>query len=84
MFRHGAKLISVESEHRADEIAAAVHSEMLWMAAATAMILQDMRASVRSGDPAPRLRPLLLVRPPGIGKTYWARSLAQHLMVPHQ
>ena len=52
------------------------------MAAATEIIWQDMRASVRNGDAAPRLRPLLLVRPPGIGKTYWARALAQHLMVP--
>lgn len=82
VFRHGVELISVETEHRADEIASAIHSEMPWMAAATETIWQDMRASVRNGDLAPRLRPLLLVGPPGIGKTYWARSLAQHLMVP--
>ncbi|WP_339822529.1 AAA family ATPase [Sulfitobacter dubius] len=82
VFRHGAELISVESEHRADEIASAIHSEMPWMAEATERIWQDMRASVRNGDVAPRLQPLLLVGPPGIGKTFWARALAQHLMVP--
>ena len=82
VFRHGTELVQVVSEHRADEIASAIHSEMPWMAAATEMIWQDMRASVRNGDPAPRLRPLLLVGPSGIGKTYWARALAQHLMVP--
>lgn len=82
VFRHGVELVQVASEHRADEIASAIHSEMPWMAAATEMIWQDMRSSVRNGDLAPRLRPLLLVGPPGIGKTYWARSLAQHLTVP--
>lgn len=82
VFRHGAELISVESEHRADEFASAIHSEMPWMADATERIWQDMRASVRNGDVAPRLQPLLLVGPPGIGKTFWARALAQHLMVP--
>jgi hypothetical protein len=82
MFRDGATLVHVESEHRADEIATAIHSEMPWMAEATERIWQDMRASVRNGDAAPRLKPLLLVGPPGIGKTYWARALAQHLMVP--
>ena len=82
VFRHGAELISVESEHRADEIASAIHCEMPWMTEATARIWQDMRASVRNGDLGPRLKPLLLVGPPGIGKTFWARVLAQHLMVP--
>ncbi|WP_243265549.1 AAA family ATPase [Sulfitobacter sp. DSM 110093] len=82
MFRNGATLVHVESEHRADEIASAIHCEMPWMAEATERIWQDMRASVRNGDAAPRLKPLLLVGPPGIGKTYWARALAQHLMVP--
>ena len=82
VFRNGAELIAVQSEHQADEIASAIHSEMPWMSEATEMIWHDLRASVRNGDPAPRLRPLLLVGPPGIGKTYWARSLGQQLMVP--
>jgi ATP-dependent Lon protease len=82
VFRGGAELVAVETEHQADEIAAAVHAEMPWMAAATEMIWQDMRASVRNGDAAPRLRPLLLVGSPGIGKSHWARLLGQHLAVP--
>ena len=59
VFRHGAELISVESGHRADEIASAIHSEMPWMGAATEMIWQDMRASVREGDPESRLSKLI-------------------------
>jgi len=81
-FRNGAELVSVETEHRADEIASAIHAEMPWMASATEMIWQDMRTSVRNGDAAPRLRPLLLVGPPGIGKSHWARLLGQKLAVP--
>lgn len=82
VFRNGVELIAVQTEHRADEIASAIHTEMPWMSAATEMIWHDLRASVRNGDPAPRLRPLLLVGPPGIGKTHWARSLGQQLLVP--
>ena len=82
VFRQSAELVPVVSEHRVDEIASAIHSKMPWMAAATEMIWQDMRASARIGDPAPRLRPLILVGLPSVGKTCWARSLAQHLTVP--
>lgn len=82
VFRSGAELKPVETEHRADEIASALHAEMPWMAQATERVWQDMRASVRNGDPAPRLRPLLLVGPPGIGKSFWARLLGDELLVP--
>lgn len=82
VFRHGAELKPVETEHRADEIASALHAEMPWMAEATERVWQDMRASVRNCDSAPRLRPLLLVGPPGIGKSYWARLLGDKLIVP--
>lgn len=82
VFRHGVELKSVETEHRADEIASALHTEMPWMAPATERVWQDMRASVRAGDPAPRLSSLLLVGPPGIGKSFWARLLGKMLGVP--
>lgn len=82
VFRKGAELKAVETEHRADEIASALHAEMPWMTEATERVWQDMRASVRNGDPAPRLRPLLLVGPPGIGKSFWARLLGDKLLVP--
>nr|WP_254679252.1 AAA family ATPase [Celeribacter baekdonensis] len=82
VFRKGAMLMPVETEHRADEIASAIHTAMPWMAPATDRLWQDMRASVRNGDPAPRLRPMLLVGPPGIGKSHFARLLGDLLSVP--
>lgn len=82
VLRKGAELRPVESEHRADEIASALHAEMPWMAEATERVWQEMRSSVRNGDPAPRLKPMLLVGPPGIGKSFWARLLAEKLSVP--
>ncbi|SDF24021.1 ATPase family associated with various cellular activities (AAA) [Celeribacter baekdonensis] len=82
VFRGGAELKCVETEHRADEIASCLHTEMPWMAPATERLWHDMRASVRNGDLGPRLRPLLLVGPPGIGKSYWSRLLGAQLSVP--
>lgn len=61
VFRNGAELKTVDTEHRADEIAADIHSEMPWMSAATERVWQDMRASVRNGDPAPRLGTLVSI-----------------------
>lgn len=81
-FRTGAHVQGVESEHRADEIASALHTEMPWMAPVTERVWHDLRASVRRGDAAPRIRPFLLVGPPGIGKSHWARLLGDELQVP--
>ncbi len=80
--RQGAELKVIETEHQADEIASVLHSEMPWMAPATEQVWRDLRLSVRRGDAAPRLSPLLLVGPPGIGKSFWARRLAEALSVP--
>ncbi|WP_299928806.1 AAA family ATPase [uncultured Pelagimonas sp.] len=82
VLRDGVDLRMLENEHQADEIASALHVEMPWMAAATERVWKDLRASVRRGDPGVRLSPLLLVGPPGIGKSHWARLLGQHLSVP--
>ena len=72
----------IETEHEADEIAAALHAEMPWMARATEEVWHGLRASAREGLPGLRFSPLVLVGPPGIGKSHWARRLAHHLAVP--
>ncbi|WP_193743494.1 hypothetical protein [Tateyamaria sp. ANG-S1] len=49
--RGGLPVSQVTSEHEADEIAAALHAEMPWMAPATEVVWQGLRASARDGLP---------------------------------
>ncbi len=82
VLRDGTDLVTIPTEHRADEIAAALHADMPWMAPATETVWHAMRRSVREGDPGLRLPPLLLVGPPGIGKSHWARALGSLVGAP--
>ena len=72
---------TVASEHRADEIAASLHEEMPWMAPATEAAWGALRRSAREGTPV-RFGPMILLGPPGVGKTAWARRLAMRLDLP--
>lgn len=80
--RGGLPVTRVTSEHEADEIAAALHAEMPWIAPATEAVWHGLRASAREGLPGVRFTPLVLIGPPGVGKSFWARRLAHHLEVP--
>ena len=51
-------------------------------AAPLAEIRRTLALSAHAGRPSPRLRPLLLVGPPGVGKTWFARRVAQALELP--
>ncbi|MCE6968812.1 AAA family ATPase [Cereibacter sphaeroides] len=82
VLRDGVDLVVLPSEHRADEIAAALHAEMPWMAAATTRIWQDLQQSVQRGEPGTHILPQLFDGPPGIGKSYLARLLAKLIGVP--
>lgn len=82
VLRNGARLIHIPSEHRADEMAAALHAEMPWMASATEIVWHAMRRSVREGWAGFRLPPLLLDGPPGIGKSHFSRRLGEVLAAP--
>jgi hypothetical protein len=82
LIRKGVSLIQLKSEHEADEIAAKLHGDMPWMEAATEIVWHAMRQCVKLGESGLRLPPLLLVGPPGIGKSAWARRLAKALSLP--
>lgn len=66
--KSGVDGIKIASEHRADEIAAALQDEYPWMNEANDKAWHAMRRSARRGDPAFRMPPTLLGGPPGIGK----------------
>ncbi len=82
VFRDGARLIRIDDEHRADEIAAEIHAVMPWMSPATDLVWHAMRRSVREGWPGLRVPPILLDGPPGIGKSHWARLLGDAIAAP--
>lgn len=51
-------------------------------AAPLAELRRALALAAHAGRPAPRLRPLLLVGPPGVGKTWFARRVAEALDLP--
>lgn len=73
--RDGAWITRLGTEHEADVIASALHEDMPWMGPATERVWHAMRRAVRTGSPGLPLPPLLLLGPPGIGKSHWARRL---------
>ncbi|RDD71241.1 AAA family ATPase [Paracoccus versutus] len=75
VLKDGVRLISLRNEHHADELAAALHEDMPWMAPATEVVWHAARRSWREGAPGLRIPPLQLTGPPGIGKSYFARRL---------
>lgn len=59
--KDGVRLVQLVNEHRADEIAATLHTEMPWMAEATMIAWSALREGMRNGAPA------LLSYPPKFG-----------------
>lgn len=47
--KDGVRLISIRDEHHADELAAALHEDMPWMAPATEVVWHAARRSLREG-----------------------------------
>ena len=82
VMKSGAILTPPGNEAWADELAATLHAEMPWMAPATEMAWHALRRSAQRGDPGLRLPPMLLNGPAGIGKSVWARRLAELCCVP--
>lgn len=78
----GAEVVAVPTEHRADEIAAALEDEYPWMNQANDAVWVAMRRSVRRGDLGFRMRPLTLAGRPGIAKSHWGANLGRLLGVP--
>ncbi|MBY6202818.1 AAA family ATPase [Maritalea mobilis] len=79
--RAGLPAVMPGDEHWADEIAAALHDEMPWMGPATEHAWHALRRAARLGEPIV-LRPVILNGPWGIGKSVWARRLAERLAMP--
>ena len=70
------------SAHEADEIAAALHELAPWMETASCRVMKELRRRTAQGPGLAGAPPLILSGPPGIGKSAWARHLAELLGVP--
>lgn len=77
----GVPAVLPGDEHWADTVAAALHAEMPWMWRATEHAWHALRRAAHRGGPIV-LRPTLLNGPFGIGKSVWARRLADQLAMP--
>lgn len=65
------------SSHQADEIAADLHQKAPWMAAAGTLVMREMRVRTSSGPAAFHAPPMIIEGRPGLGKSWWARAMAQ-------
>ena len=82
VLKNGTRLTSPGNEAWADELAAALHAEMPWMGPCTEAAWHALRRSSHRADASLRLPPMILNGPAGIGKSVWARRLADLCAVP--
>ena len=88
--RLGAQLTALAREGRAafvsaqeaDEIAAALHDRAPWMETASCRVMKELRRRTAQGPGLAGAPPMILSGLPGIGKSAWARHLAELLGVP--
>lgn len=80
--RRGGRLVGPATLDEVDQLAARLHEESPWMAEVTTFLMRHMRGFVRSGGIGLHLPPILLVGPPGIGKSWFARSIAEAAALP--
>ncbi|MCJ8140132.1 AAA family ATPase [Falsirhodobacter halotolerans] len=72
----------VVSRDRLHEVLAELHAHAPWMAPAAAAIQRVMEHATAHGPAPLHTPPLILVGPPGIGKSAWARDVARRFHVP--
>jgi hypothetical protein len=76
--RSGAALRGPSTEDEVYQLAADLHAESPWMREVSSWVMQHMLAHVGAGGCGLALPPVILAGPPGIGKSHYARRLAEH------
>lgn len=78
----GARAVGVVDRDRMEELIAELHATYPWLASASTAVMKHMRLRTLTGPSPLHTPPLVLVGPPGIAKSSWARDLARVFNVP--
>lgn len=77
----GVSLVGCVTPDESDELIAGLHGEMPWMSRVSTHIMRRMRDRARRGEHY-HVQPILLLGPPGIGKSAFFRKVAAAYCVP--
>lgn len=80
--RSGASLLGPSTSDAAYELVARLHAESGWMREVSTWIMQQMLRHLAAGDHGFAIPPVILVGPPGIGKSHYARRMAELAQLP--
>ncbi|WP_324754342.1 AAA family ATPase [Roseovarius sp. Pro17] len=80
--RSGAMLAGPATAHDVHKLAADLHVESPWMRDVSTWLMTQMLSRVAKGESGLALPPVILAGPPGVGKSHYARRLAELATVP--
>ncbi|MEX3314294.1 AAA family ATPase [Sulfitobacter sp. PS-8MA] len=80
--RDGGRLCGPETSDDVHALVAALHADSGWMRDVSTWIMQQLLRHIAAGEHGFALPPVILAGPPGIGKSHYARTLAQLARLP--
>ena len=80
--RSGASLLGPTTSDGVYELVARLHEESRWMREVSTWIMQQMLRHLAAGGHGFAIPPVILVGPPGIGKSHYVRRLAELAELP--
>lgn len=78
----GCRARGVVNRDCMEERIAALHGDYPWLAQASNAVMQHMRSRTADGPAPLHTPPLILLGPPGIGKSSWSRAIARIFGLP--
>lgn len=82
LVNEGGRLSGPLTEDAALHLSADLHAESPWMREVSTWLMKQMQQNTTKGRPGLVLPPVILAGPPGIGKSHYARSLANLAGLP--